>query len=82
MLETIKQQLISDKKTGFIDIVISLAWSDKVSFEYIFNKTGLREDEVIKIMRKELKSNSFINWRKRVKGRKSKHRKLNELKND
>ena len=66
----------------FIDKIISLAWSDKISFEHIYSKMGVQESEVIKIMRKELKSNSFKNWRKRVNGRKSKHRKLNEIKND
>ena len=45
-------------------------------------KTGKSENEVIKIMRKELTSNSFKSWRKRVSGRKAKHRKLNELKDD
>ena len=66
----------------FIDKIISLAWSDKISFEHIYSKMGVQESEVIKIMRKQLKSNSFKNWRKRVNGRKSKHRKLNEIKND
>ena len=62
--------------------VISMAWSDIINFEEIFKKTGLKESEVIKIMRKELSPNSFKNWRKRVSGRKAKHRKLNELRND
>ena len=62
--------------------VISMAWSDMISFEEIFIKTGLKESEVIKIMRKELSPNSFKNSRKRVSGRKAKHRKLNELRND
>ena len=44
--------------------VISLAWSDKVSFEEILMKTGKSENEVIKIMRKELTPNSFKSWRK------------------
>ena len=66
----------------FIVKIISLAGSDKISFEHIYSKMGVQESEVIKIMRKELKSNSFKNWRKRVNGRKSKHRKLNEIKND
>ena len=83
MLETSNQQLIKKiQNSEFIDKLISLAWSDKISFEYIFFKTGLKEDSVIKIMRKELKPKSFKNWRKRVNGRKSKHRKINELKND
>ena len=70
------------QNSKLINEVINFAWSDKISFEHIFYKTGLKEDSVIKIMRKELKSKSFKNWRKRVSGRKSKHRKLNEFVND
>ena len=58
-----------------IDEVIGLAWSDKISFEQIKKKTGFKEKEVISIMRKNLKKNSYIIWRKRVRGRLSKHRK-------
>lgn len=50
-----------------------MAWSDKISFECIQEYTGLSEKEVIKIMRKSLKPNSFSLWRKRVSGRKLKH---------
>ena len=55
--------------------VISLAWSDKVSFEEILMKTGKSENEVIKIMRKSLKPSSFRLWRKRVHSKSIKHRK-------
>ena len=58
-----------------IDEVIGMAWSDKISFEEINKKTGLIEKEVISIMRKNLKKKSYIVWRKRVRGRPSKHRK-------
>ena len=58
-----------------IDEVIGMAWSDKISFEEIKKKTGLVEKEVISIMRKNLKKKSYIVWRKRVRGRPSKHRK-------
>ena len=58
-----------------IDEVIGMAWSDKISFEEINKKTGLIEKEVISIMRKNLKKKSYIVWRKRVRGRISKHRK-------
>ena len=44
-------------------------------------KTGLSEKEVITIMRKTLKKNSYILWRKRVRGRNTKHRKLMKFKN-
>ena len=50
--------------------------SDKISFEEIKKKTGFSEKEVIIIMRRNLKRKSFIMWRKRVKGRITKHRKL------
>ena len=63
-----------------IDEVIGMAWSDKISFEEINKKTGLMEKEVISIMRKNLKKKSFIIWRKRVRGRSSKHRKRNKHK--
>ena len=58
-----------------IDEVIGMAWSDKISFEEIKKKTGLMEKEVISIMRKNLKKKSYIVWRKRVRGRLSKHKK-------
>ena len=53
-----------------------MAWADRISFEEIKKKTGLSEKEVIKIMRKNLKRKSFLLWRKRVRGRITKHRKL------
>ena len=58
-----------------IDEVIGMAWSDKISFEEINKKKGRMEKEVITIMRKNLNKKSFIIWRKRVRGRVSKHRK-------
>ena len=61
--------------------VIGMAWSDKISFDEIKKKTGFSEKEVISIMRKSLKKNSYILWRKRVRGRLTKHRKLLKLKN-
>ena len=53
-----------------------MAWRDKISFDEIKKKTGLNEKEVIKLMRKKLKKSSYILWRKRVRGRVTKHRKL------
>ena len=43
-------------------------------------KVGLKEKEVIKIMRSNLKKKSYVLWRKRVRGRITKHRKLFKLK--
>ena len=53
-----------------------MAWQDRISYDEIKNKTGLSEKEVIKLMRKNLKRGSYILWRKRVKGKITKHRKL------
>lgn len=63
-----------------VDNVIYLAWQDRVTFEEVYKKTGLKEFEVIRIMRNELKPASFRRWRKRVNGRVTKHRKMFERK--
>ena len=65
--------------TENIDSIIKLAWHDKSSFEKIHRLYGVSETEVILIMRKNLKPNSFKNWRKRVSGRKSKHEKKSKF---
>ena len=58
------------------DDVIGMAWADRISFEEIKKRTGLSEKEVIQIMRRNLKRKSYLLWRKRVRGRLTKHRKL------
>ena len=50
-----------------------MAWEDRTPFEAIDFQFGLKEKEVIKLMRSNLKSSSFKLWRERVSGRKSKH---------
>ena len=57
------------------DWVIWAAWADRITFEEIKEKTGKSENEVIKIMRRFLKPNSFKLWRKRAKNKSLKHRK-------
>lgn len=69
---TVKQQLtIVD-----IDRIIEMAWEDRTSFDAIRQQFGLTEQEVIELMRKEMKLSSFKLWRQRVQGRKTKHEKL------
>ena len=58
------------------DRIIEMAWEDRTTFEAIAFQFGLKEQEVIEFMRKELKPKSFKMWRKRVQGRKTKHQKL------
>ena len=55
--------------------IIWAAWADRITFEEIKKKTGISESGVIKIMRKNLKLNSFKLWRKRVHTKSLKHRK-------
>lgn len=57
------------------DWVIWAAWADRITFEEIEKKTGKRESDVIKIMRRSLKPSSFRLWRKRVNQKSIKHRK-------
>ena len=49
-----------------IDRIIEMAWEDRTPFEAIFVQFGLRETQVISLMRKSLKRSSFILWRDRV----------------
>ena len=58
------------------DRIIEMAWEDRTTFEAITFQFGLKEQDVIELMRKEMKPKSFKMWRKRVQGRKTKHEKL------
>lgn len=60
------------------DRVIEMAWEDRTPFEAITAQFGLTEDEVITLMRREMKRSSFNMWRKRVQGRETKHEKLRD----
>ncbi|WP_346883599.1 TIGR03643 family protein [uncultured Algibacter sp.] len=59
-----------------IDRIIEMAWEDRTTFEAINFQFGLKEQQVIELMRTEMKARSFKMWRKRVQGRKTKHEKL------
>ena len=60
------------------DRIIEMAWEDRTPFEAIEYQFGLKENDVRQIMRTSLKESSFKMWRKRVKGRKTKHEKISE----
>lgn len=53
--------------------VIEMAWEDRTPFEAIEKQFGLKEKDVIKIMKSNLKESSYILWRERVKSRPMKH---------
>jgi uncharacterized protein (TIGR03643 family) len=59
-----------------IDRIIEMAWEDRTTFDAIHLQFGLKEQEVIDLMRLEMKPSSFKMWRERVQGRKTKHEKL------
>ena len=61
-----------------IDRIIAMAWEDRTPFEAITLQFGLSEDQVVELMRKNLKDASWKRWRERVNGRKTKFSKLRE----
>ena len=60
--------------------IIEMAWEDRTTFDAIKDQYGIGEPDVIKLMRKNLKRNSFKLWRERVSGRKTKHRASSQTK--
>ena len=55
-----------------IDRIIEMAWEDRTTFTDIKNQFSIYEKDVIAIMKKNLKRSSFLLWRQRVRGRKTK----------
>jgi uncharacterized protein (TIGR03643 family) len=56
--------------------IIEMGWEDRTSFEAIEHQFGLNQDGVIKVMRANLKRNSFKLWRARTHGQTTKHEQL------
>jgi uncharacterized protein (TIGR03643 family) len=56
-----------------IDRIVEMAWEDRTPFEAIEHQFGIKEAQVRKIMRSEMKRTSFTMWRERVSGHKTKH---------
>ena len=57
-----------------------MAWEDRTPFDAIEAQFGISHDDVVNLMRKNLKQSSFKVWRKRVRGRKTKHSQLRKFK--
>lgn len=66
----------ADLDRASISRIIEMAWEDRTPFDAIEALYGLNESSVIQLMRSELKSASFRNWRARVSGRSTKHKAL------
>ena len=60
------------------DRIIEMACEYRTSFEAIEAPYGLKEKEVIALMRKEMKNSSFKMWRQRTNGRATKHTALRD----
>tara|TARA_X000000368_G_C23020414_1_gene707693 strand:- start:216 stop:452 length:237 start_codon:yes stop_codon:yes gene_type:complete len=70
--------MANDLTNKNIDRIIEMAWEDRTPFSDIKEQFGLLEKDVISIMKDNLKRNSFIKWRKRVRGRKTKIEKISD----
>ena len=53
--------------------IIEMAWEDRTPFDVIYKEFDISQKELERLMRNNLKPNSFKLWRKRVSGRKTKH---------
>ena len=71
--EEINQKEKSPLSEQEIDRIIEMAWEDRTPFEAIKIQFGISGQEVIKLMRKNMKYSSFRMWRARVQGRATKH---------
>jgi uncharacterized protein (TIGR03643 family) len=69
MMNPIESRLTAEA----INRIIQMAWEDRTAFDTINAQFGVSEADVIKLMRRQLKPKSFMLWRKRVTGRKTKH---------
>jgi uncharacterized protein (TIGR03643 family) len=58
-----------------IDRIIEMAWEDRTPFEAIEYQFKLKEQDVIRLMRRELKPSSWRLWRERAHQISIKHEK-------
>ena len=70
-METVQKELKEEE----IDRIIEMAWEDRTPFEAINVQFGLKEADVKKLMKKELKFSSYKLWRERVENCQTKHAK-------
>ena len=63
-------------KDSDIDRIIQMCWEDRTPFDAIKSQFNISEKEIISIMRNNLRERSFLNWRKRIDNRKTKHQSL------
>ena len=66
-------------KESDVSRIIEMAWEDRTPFDAIEATYGLNQNQVEDLMRDNLKKNSYTLWRKRARGRKTKHVGLREF---
>lgn len=59
--------------------IVEMAWEDRTPFDAIQLQFDVKEQEVIELMRREMKPSSFKMWRERVQGRTTKHKVLSAV---
>ena len=64
-----------------INRIIEMAWEDRTPLDIIYKQFNINDNQLVQLMRKNLNSRSFKNWRKRINCRKTKHSK-NHLNTD
>lgn len=57
-----------------VNRIIEMAWEDRTPFDAIKIQFGLNESDVKAFMKKHLRFNSYIRWRKRVENCSTKHK--------
>ena len=72
-VKRLKQSVTENLKPGDISRIIEMAWEDRTTFDAIEATFGLNQNQVEDLMRKNLKKSSYTLWRKRARGRKTKH---------
>ena len=70
MKKLIKKYQLTERD---IDRIIQMAWEDRTPFDAITEQFGLKEAEVIRLMKHEMRLNNWKKWRARVQGRATKH---------
>ena len=61
-----------------IDRIVQMAWEDRTPFDAILAQFGVKESEVIALMKAEMRLSNWKKWRARVQGRATKHRALRQ----
>ena len=76
-----KKDAIAALTDADVDRVVEMAWEDRTPFDAIEAQFGLLEQDVITVMRREMKPSSWRMWRARVQGRSTKHAALSSVDN-